>query len=80
RVPHTHSYNPLSNVATAHPLPILATTYDAVYPLSSAWSARAAWVGCEIVEVGGYGCCFVAVRQAGEESVQLSVRGQTAAA
>ncbi|KAJ1566700.1 hypothetical protein HK405_008778 [Cladochytrium tenue] len=61
RVPHTHSYVPRSGVTTAHPLLILSTTYDPVCPLVSARSARAAFVGSEIVEVRGYGHCSVAV-------------------
>lgn len=35
-VPKTHSYVPRKGIKTAHPLPILSTTYDPVCPLIAA--------------------------------------------
>lgn len=61
KVPRTHSYVPRRGVETAHPLLILSTTYDPVTPLVSAVSANEAFVGSQIVEVEGYGHCYIAV-------------------
>jgi pimeloyl-ACP methyl ester carboxylesterase len=60
-IPKTHNYVPKMGVKTAHPLLILSTTYDPVCPLVSAYSAKTAFEGSQIVELKGYGHCSVSM-------------------
>ncbi|CAG9948905.1 unnamed protein product [Clonostachys rosea f. rosea IK726] len=57
QLPKTHTFLPTREIATAHPILILSTTYDPVCPLKSARVARNAFKDSRIIEVKGYGHC-----------------------
>ena len=54
-IPKTHNFRQKLNVKTAHPLLVLATTWDPVTPFFSTDSVLAAFEGSQILELEGYG-------------------------
>lgn len=54
-IPKTHSYEPQSNVTTAHPLLIFSTTMDPVCPYSNAQTAQKLFKGSRLVSIDAYG-------------------------